>query len=470
MQRALADASDAAGWPALALCLADGRPFGAAPYRPLRDRRNGIARLLVDAAEAWAGQRPGIAAEAARLATPPPAPAAGAPPGELHAAAAEAHAMAQADTLNGGFGPPPRHPSPALLGFLLARAARPDAPLPLIQQVERTCAALAAGAIHDHLGGGFFRACADAAWHQPFAEKRSRDSLHLALVLAQAAQTGLGGPSAPWRELALRATGWVLADCRRADGLIAHGLHADGPVGAGRWEEGAAYRWTRAQLDAVVGRDGGRILAARYGLDDEPRFPALRDHLAERDAARLGELVARWAVARRERPAHHRDGTAFAGDQGLALRACAACHALDPDGPWRAAASDLWANLGAAAAAPPAWREEDGAPAPAAAGARAIARLARGAAAAAALGLPGAGPRAAAWLDAALAVDGDDPADDEDGPAAAAELATACLALHRQDEAGRLLARHAAAMRRAPLTCAGLWAAREGWAALHAGR
>ena len=45
------------------------------------------------------------------------------------------------------------------------------------------CAAITAGALHEHLGGGFFRTCHDPGWREPAGEKRARDAFLLALVL-----------------------------------------------------------------------------------------------------------------------------------------------------------------------------------------------------------------------------------------------------------------------------------------------
>ncbi|MCK6487214.1 MAG: DUF255 domain-containing protein [Planctomycetes bacterium] len=464
IQRALAATADASGWPALALALPDGRLVGAGAYAPpaAPGAQPPAAAMLVAMADAWRERRDDLEDDALRLGLLPDDPGPGELPGELHAGAAEAHAMGAADTLAGGFGPGARHPLPALLGFLLARAARPEAPLPLAQQLERTCAALTAGALHDHLGGGFFRTCRDPGWREPAGEKRARDAFLLALVLWRAERV-LPAAGA-WSEPALRACGWALGDCARADGLVAHGLCAYGPDGAGGWAEGAAWRWTRAQAAAVLGEDGARICARRFGLDDTARVPAVQATLVEADAARLPELVARLQAARAERPPHPRDGTAFTADQGLALCALAEAHLRDPAGPWRTRVLALWSTL--ASDHPPAWWEDDGTAAAVPAGQRALAWLARGAWAARICGCLGAAERAHAWAEAALACGPADPADDEDGPSTAAVLAEACCDLTEEYPGWRraaeaVVAGCAGAMRQAPLTCAGLWAARE---------
>ena len=392
-QQVLALTADAAGWPCVLCALPDGRPFGASPWRPLRDSgpTPGLVRLLVEIATLWQDDPEACRADAAHLAealAQVPAPAK-LPGRELFLDGLEAQAMAVADTLEGGFGPLPRLPQPTLLRFLWQRCQRDDAPLALQQQVERSFAALLAGGIHDHLAGGFHRACADAAWREPFFEKRARDNAQLAsLFLAAAPRLGEA-----YRSAALRALAWVLADLRRDDGLIAHGLAADSSAAPGRWEAGAAYTWQVDQIADVVGEQGARILAHRFDLDERPRALAVRGQLSTSDAERLPELVARLTAARRERPAPRRDDTVYARDQGMMLVALAAAQAAESHGPWAAAAEGIRHALAGAL-----WRH----PADAA-----WVRL---------------GFRAWNWpLDGLPEVAGlDDPLDDEDGPSPAA--------------------------------------------------
>ena len=155
-QHALRLTNGEAGYPVLVVCTPHGQPFGALPWRPIGD----LATRLLAAAEAWHLQRADCLADAARIARAWEAlrqPPSGKPvQPTLLLEAAEAAAIAAADPLEGGFGPPPRIVEPALWEFLIARAARPDAPFALQAQVERSLTALVAGQLHDHLGGGFF--------------------------------------------------------------------------------------------------------------------------------------------------------------------------------------------------------------------------------------------------------------------------------------------------------------------------
>jgi uncharacterized protein len=311
IQQALALTAAADGWPAVAVCTPDGQPFGALPWRPLPD----LAQRLLAAAEAWLTNPGDCLADASRLTAAWAArrqPAQGRPvvPG-LILDAAEAAAMELADPLAGGFGPAPRTAEPALWGFLIARAARTEAPFALSQQLERSLAALVAGCVHDHFGGGFFRGCADPGWQQPFCEKSLAVQAHTAGLLLIAADR-LG--RAVWRDVALRALDFTVGSLRLADGSYAHGLHADSPAAPGRWEEGVCYRWTIDEVAAVVGEEGADLIHRRFGL---PGIPGLGETLDQAGTRRLPELVQRLAVARSERAQPRRDATVLADEQGL---------------------------------------------------------------------------------------------------------------------------------------------------------
>ena len=323
MQHALQATTGTSGWPLLAICTPAKAPFGATPWRRAHD----LAHLLLQAAEAW-HQRPGdCRADAERLTASAQAlraaPAASAKPlrPALLLDAAEAAAMELADTLEGGFGPPPRTAEPALWSFLIARTARSEAPLSLSKQLERSLAALVAGAAHDHLAGGFFHGCDDAAWRQPRCAKRLTDQAQLALILLDAA-SAMERPL--WREVALRALAFAVQDLRHANGSFAHGVHADSPSAPGRWEDGAVYRWSTAQIAAIIGDEGAQLVAQRFGLPAEPDeagFLTVGTALTATQQARLPALIQRLYVARGERPQPRRDETVYALEQ--AQIACA---------------------------------------------------------------------------------------------------------------------------------------------------
>lgn len=466
-QTVLAATSGEQGWPALLVRLPDGRPVGAVAYRQVRGRGS-LAAVVVQVLKRWQEAPGDLADDAARLeqflhalAAPPPCPL---PPRELLAGRLEAEALSIADPLEGGFGPPPRRLLPALLDFCVTRLAQPDPPPALRRQVERSLDALCIGGVHDHLGGGFFRAATDAAWSLPCFELRLAGNAALVPVLLHAARQL---DRSLYRDAALLALDALCAGLRRADGWYAAGRHAESPGDDGRPVAGAHYVWTEAAAAAVIGSQGARRFAQRYLADERAaigdwRLPVPRG--PQEAASDAGDpmpvLLRRLLVARAERPPPPRSTAAWLADQGLVLTALAAAAGHEPDR-WQEAGTTLARNL------------------------HAVARL--GADAPHDLAEPG-GPRADARDLAALlgglsawhAADGGAPApqtlvgalcscrdargrlleitDDEEASAAA--LAVDALRLAGQREQARdLLAACAPELAAAPLACAGLAAA-----------
>src|SRR5262249_4399277 len=74
------------------------------------------------------------------------------------------------DPQNGGFGGSPKFPQPSQPQFLL-RYAKRFHDQEATRMVLHTCERMAAGGIHDQLGGGFARYSVDAEWLVPHFEK-----------------------------------------------------------------------------------------------------------------------------------------------------------------------------------------------------------------------------------------------------------------------------------------------------------
>lgn len=324
LQQALQLSTGASGLPLIAICTPTSEPFGATPWRRAHD----LAHVLLQAAEAWHQRPADCVADAQRIAAAARMLRTNAPESSkplratLVLEAAESAAIEAADTIEGGFGPAPRTAEPALWGLLVARAARSEAPLSLIKQLEHSLAAVAAGAAHDHLAGGFFHGCDDAAWRIPRCAKRLTDQTHLALLLLDAA-AAFSRPL--WHELALRTLAFAVDSLRLPDGSFAHGLHADSPAGPGRWEAGAVYRWSTTQVAEVVGNDGARLIAQRFGLpadDHESGYLAVGAALTASEQARVPALIQRLRIARDERPQPRRDESVYPHEQAQMAYAC----------------------------------------------------------------------------------------------------------------------------------------------------
>jgi len=93
------------------------------------------------------------------------------------------------DEARGGFGTAPKFPRPAVFHFLLRyhlRTGDADAK----RMTLATLDAMAAGGMHDQLGGGFHRYSTDARWFLPHFEKMLYDQAQLASSRAVLAGSG----------------------------------------------------------------------------------------------------------------------------------------------------------------------------------------------------------------------------------------------------------------------------------------
>ncbi|MEX2575874.1 MAG: thioredoxin domain-containing protein [Halofilum sp. (in: g-proteobacteria)] len=177
------------------------------------------------------------------------------------------HAMAAIDKSfdpeHGGFSDAPKFPQPSKLSLLLEQHARTGDERAL-KMATTTLDAMAAGGIHDHIGGGFHRYATDARWRVPHFEKMLYGNAQL---------------------LRLYARAWELTDNERyravADGIAAYiertltdadtGLFYAAQSSLLDGVEGKSYSWTRAQVEAALGDDRlTRLAVLLYGLDGEP--------------------------------------------------------------------------------------------------------------------------------------------------------------------------------------------------------
>ncbi|HET9691598.1 MAG TPA: thioredoxin domain-containing protein [Acidimicrobiales bacterium] len=253
------------GWPMTVLLLPDGRPFFAGTYFP----RAAFVDLLERVEAAWTERRAGIEADAAQLAgmvergvaLPSRTWAAdgdrqaGADPG---LALATARAVAgRLDREWGGFGPPPKFPTPVTLDLLLAEHVRRDDPA-LLEAATVTLDAMAAGGIYDHLAGGFARYATDRRWLVPHFEKMLYDNAQLARTYLHAWQV-TGRPD--YRHVVEETVGYLLAPpIRQPSGGLSSAEDADA-----EGVEGKFATWSYDELVAVAGAE----VADWYGATPE---------------------------------------------------------------------------------------------------------------------------------------------------------------------------------------------------------
>ncbi|HLA17075.1 MAG TPA: DUF255 domain-containing protein, partial [Candidatus Limnocylindrales bacterium] len=192
----------AGGWPMSVFLTPDGRPFYGGTYFPDVPRHGmpAFRQVLEGVARAWAEQREEVEQTGTRLVealvAQSASPAIGMIPDQATLEAAVEALRATFDGAHGGWGQAPKFPQPMAIEFLLRRAAagpgasRPGAIVDTrsLGLARRSLDAMAAGGIHDQLGGGFHRYAVDARWLVPHFEKMLYDNALLARVYVHAWQ------------------------------------------------------------------------------------------------------------------------------------------------------------------------------------------------------------------------------------------------------------------------------------------
>ncbi len=279
------------GWPMSVFLTPDLKPFWGGTYWPPEDRygRPGFGRILESVANTWQNERERVTGHAAEVAEylRQASRANVSPSGSLNASildAAYREIKSGYDPAYGGFGDAPKFPRPAIFNFLLriyARKGEHEA----LEMTLHTLNRMAAGGIHDHLGGGFHRYSVDAAWHVPHFEKMLYDQAQLAVSYTEAFQITREPSYASvvrnildyvMRDLASPEGGFYAAE--DADSLIEEN---ESPLGAGKSEteatdaagphrehgEGAFYVWTAEEIERILGAEAAEIFNFCYGVE-----------------------------------------------------------------------------------------------------------------------------------------------------------------------------------------------------------
>jgi uncharacterized protein len=288
------------GWPLTAFLDSGGVPFYGGTYFP-PEPRHGMPsfRMVMEAVvESWTSQRERIAAAAGRIREQLGAVGRIDPSTELLSPEILGGATKQlrmhADMINGGFGGAPKFPPASALDFLLARG--------VTDVVEVTLDAMAAGGIHDQIGGGFARYSVDEVWLVPHFEKMLYDNALLARAYLHGYQA-LGHER--WRTVVERTLDWALREMRGPEGGFYSALDADS-----EGEEGRFYVWTPTEIRGVLDAAGLGELAdeviVHYGVTEGGNFEGrnilhLPQGLAAGEPARVDGARAALYEARAKR-------------------------------------------------------------------------------------------------------------------------------------------------------------------------
>jgi uncharacterized protein YyaL (SSP411 family) len=258
------------GWPMNVFLTPDLKPFFGGTYFPpdARHGRPSFLQLLQQISMLWQERKSEIAASA----------------DEIHArieaataSAIEPNLSLTADVLrnageffkklydpqHGGFGGAPKFPQPGMPSFVL-RCAKRFHDDEAAKMVLFTCERMAAGGIHDQLGGGFARYSVDGGWLVPHFEKMLYDNAQLAQLYLDAF---LVSGDAHHAGTARDILDYVLRDMTHPGGGFFSAEDADS-----EGHEGKFYCWTKDELSKLLSPEEFNVATKFFGITAEGNF------------------------------------------------------------------------------------------------------------------------------------------------------------------------------------------------------
>lgn len=279
------------GWPLNVWLTPALKPFVGGTYFPPEDRygQPSFTKVLRRIAEAWEKDHAKISesgsqimAALVRSATAAPAEGAGKVEARLIDDAYQQIARGY-DAREGGFGGAPKFPRPVTLDFLFhvyrRSAPNSEAGEAALGMALLTLRKMAAGGMHDQLGGGFHRYSVDALWRVPHFEKMLYDQAQLASAYLDAYQiTG----DLSYEAIARDTLDYVRRDLTDPAGGFYSAEDADSLTKAGGSEkaEGAFYVWTKKEIDEALG-EYAELFDYQYGVEADGNAPEGSDPQGE---------------------------------------------------------------------------------------------------------------------------------------------------------------------------------------------
>ena len=258
------------GWPMSVFLTPSLEPFFAGTYWPPEQRGGmpGFPQVLHAVIDAWRNRREQVTKQAGEItATLSQSLVAAAAEGGLPTDVVleqAAHSLGRMfDRHHGGFGAAPKFPHPMDLRLLL-RTAQRSGRLDDLEMAAHSLSCMAAGGIHDHLGGGFARYSVDERWLVPHFEKMLYDNALLAVAYLEAfLATGREEFAA-----VVRATlDYLLRDMTEPTGGIWAAEDADSES-----EEGKFYVWSPEEIAAVLGAKEAAVFCEAYDVTPAGNF------------------------------------------------------------------------------------------------------------------------------------------------------------------------------------------------------
>ena len=328
------------GWPLNVFLTPDLKPFFGGTYFPPDNRhgRPSFLSLLQQIAGLWRERKLEIAASAdelhARMELITARDAKENSPLTPQTVRAAVESFKDAfDSVNGGFGGAPKFPQPSI-PLLVLRAARRFGDADAQRMVLQTCDKMAAGGIHDQLGGGFARYAVDAEWLVPHFEKMLYDNAQLVQLYLDA---HLISGDTRHADVVRSTLDYVLRDMTHPDGGFYSAEDADS-----EGQEGKFYCWTHDELSKLLSPEEFIVAANYFGITKPGNFvdhshpnplPGLNvlsvvNPLRSSDEQLLASAQAKMLAVRATRVRPHLDDKILASWNGLMLGAFARASAV----------------------------------------------------------------------------------------------------------------------------------------------
>ncbi len=269
------------GWPMSVWLTPDLKPFVGGTYFPPVDRygQPGFTKVLERIAAAWKQDHEKIAEQGSKIVealreSQNAQPEAAAKIDDQLFQTAYEQLSRSFDDKEGGFGTAPKFPRPVSLNFLTrfyTRDPKSESGKHALEMDLVTLRKMAAGGMHDHLGGGFHRYSVDRYWHVPHFEKMLYDQAQLASAYVDAFQITR---DPQYADVACDILDYVARDMTSKDGGFFSAEDADSLFEQGKPEhgEGAFYVWTEKQVDAALGDDSSAF-KFHYGVQPHGNAP-----------------------------------------------------------------------------------------------------------------------------------------------------------------------------------------------------
>jgi len=290
------------GWPMSVWLTPDLKPFVGGTYFPPEDRYGhpAFTKLLDRIAAAWRRDREKLVSSGERIVSALQETQSREADADETIGTATFDAAFELfsrifDPVHGGFGNAPKFPHPVTFNFLSRYYARHQTESKSREALDinlLTLRKMAAGGMHDHLGGGFHRYSVDRYWHVPHFEKMLYDQAQLASAYLDAFQIT---HDAEFEGVVRDTLDYVLRDMTSPDGGFYSAEDADSPVPEqNKTAEGAFYVWTQDEIFSALG-DAAEFFDFHYGVQPHGNVPEGSDPHDEFRGKNI--LIQRHAIA-----------------------------------------------------------------------------------------------------------------------------------------------------------------------------